>query len=340
MIVYPPGWGKTYIAVQIAKDYRNVVVFVPNTLVANDWCKSFNYYGLSCELINSDYTSGNDMEMIQKGDIKIINYQSYQKCKDKLVNVDFIIYDEAHHTHSKKFGKSLSLSSNKKLFLTATPKIDDEVDITIPIIDKESFRDSINKGIICDYKITSFKNLGLLETVKKLINVYNRKKILIFNGKRSGDSERKSKIFSEILNKNNIKSYEMHGGLSRNKKDKIMEEFNSEGIRVICNVNMIAEGVSIPCIDCVIFAKSRSSSIGVVQNIGRALRKHIGKKFAMIVLPPFLLNAASIMNIMCRVDPCIKTNRNMFVTDNMSEINKLFIRIKSNKSGGNVEIHI
>ncbi|PBO84466.1 MAG: hypothetical protein COA77_09470 [Thaumarchaeota archaeon] len=335
MLVYPPGWGKTYIAGQIFKDYRNVVVFVSQILVANEFSKMCKAYGLKCEIINSDHISGNDMKMIQNGDIKIINYQSYQKCKDRLINVDLIIYDEAHHIYAEKFSETLKLPSNKKLFLTATPKIVDEFDIKIPIIDRESIRDSIKKGRLCDYRIVTFKETSLLETINKLINVHGRKKIIVFFNKKSiGDLERKSKTFSRILNENNIRSYDMHGDLSKTKKDKIMTAFCEEGPRVICNVNMISEGVSIPCADCILFAESRSSSIGVVQNIGRVLRRHLDKDISLICLPPSMLDAISILNIMYHTDPYIRKNKNMFISDNMKELNKTFVRIKNNKSGG------
>jgi len=335
MLVYPPGWGKTYIAGQIFKDYRNVVVFVSQILVANEFSKMCEKYGLKCEIINSDHTSGNDMKMIQNGDIKIINYQSYQKCKDRLLNVDLVIYDEAHHIYAEKFSETLKLPSNKKLFLTATPKIVDEFDIKIPIIDRESIRDSIKKGRLCDYRIVTFKETSLLETIKKLIHIHGRRKIIVFFNKKSiGDLERKSKIFSKILNENNIASYDLHGDLSRTKKDIIMTKFCEDGPRVICNVNMVSEGVSIPCADCILFAESRSSSIGVVQNIGRVLRRHLNKDISLICLPPSMLDAISILNIMYHTDPYIRKYKNMFISDNMKEINKTFVRIKNNKSGG------
>jgi len=138
MLVYPPGWGKTYMAGKIFKNYRNIVIFVPQILIANEFYKMCVRLKLNfdVEIVNSDFTSAKDMKDIKNGQIKIITYQSYKLCKDRLHDVDLIVYDEAHHTSFEAF----ELKSNKKLYLTATPKIVDEVNVKIPVIDRETIR--------------------------------------------------------------------------------------------------------------------------------------------------------------------------------------------------------
>ncbi|MBL4588094.1 DEAD/DEAH box helicase family protein [Candidatus Babeliales bacterium] len=342
MLVYPPGWGKTYIAGKIFENYKNIIIFVPQILIANEFYKMCKILKLpfDVEIINSDYTSGKDMKELKDGQIKIINYQSYELCKDRLNNVDLVVYDEAHHTSNinGKFGETLKLKSNKKLFLTATPKIIDEVDVKIPIIDRESIRDSIDKGRLCDYRLLVFNECSLLEMVKELINKHHRKKIILFfNRKENKEDARKSQIFSKLLNQNNITSYDLHGGCSRKDKESIINEFEkSNGISVICNVNMVSEGVSIPCADCLVFAEPRQSSIGVIQNIGRVLRKHPEKDIALICLPPNMADAVSIINILYHEDPKIRSGSGMFIGSEIcvKKIEKTVKLIEISKTGG------
>jgi len=341
MLVYPPGWGKTFIAGKIMNNYRNIVIFVPQILIANEFCKMIYTLKLKydVEIINSDYTSGKNMKKIEDGQIKIITYQSYENCSGKLVNVDLVVYDEAHHTNANKFKQTTLLKSNKKLYLTATPKIVDEFNIKIPVIDSETIRDSIDKGRLCDYRLIIHNNCDTLDMVKELIQKHHRKKILVFFNKREkGVKSRKSEIFSKRLNENNIKSYDLHGELKRKQKDDILKDFSSDAeVQVICNVNMVSEGVSIPCADCIIFAEPRKSSIGVIQNIGRVLRKSPSKDISLICLPPNMADAASIINILYHQDKRLqKVGINMFVgkKKEILDIQQILKLIEISKTGG------
>jgi len=336
MLVYPPGWGKTFISGKIMKNYRNVVIFVPQILIANEFAKMCVILKLDfdVEIINSDYTSGEKMEELKDGQIKIITYQSHSKCMDKLKNVDLVVYDEAHHTCAEKYCETLKLKSTKKLFLTATPKIVDEFDIKIPIIDRESIRDSIDKGILCDYKVMVYNNCSLLDMTKDLINKHNRKHLIIFFNRVERSTE-----FCKILTKCGINSFNLHGGCTRYKKNKILAKFSETGgVKIICNVNMISEGVSLPCADCIIFAEPRESSIGVIQNLGRILRKCDGKNISLVCLPPNMTDIISMINIIYHHDSKFqnKNDIGMFIgnkecTDLIKEKVRL---IEINKTGG------
>lgn len=58
-------------------------------------------------------------------------------------------------------------------------------------------------------------------------------------------------------------------------------------LRVVANCKVLAEGVDIPALDGVCFAQPRSSTISIVQAVGRALRPHPGpaRHRAVVILP-------------------------------------------------------
>jgi len=348
MIVYPPGMGKTFIAGKIFHKFRNVVIFVPQILIADEFLKMCKVIKPICEqnenelfnieVINSDYISAKDMQKISNGQIKIITYQSYEQCKDKLIDVDLVVYDEAHHTCSQIFGRTLELKSCKKLFMTATPKIPDEVDLRVSIIDKVSIRDCIDRSMLSDYRLLVFNECSLLDMVNELINKHHRKKIIIFFNKRNkNELIRKGKLFSKLLNDNKIKSFDLHGGSTKLQKIKILKEFQEKGIKVICNVNMISEGVSLPCADSMIFAEPRMSSIGVIQNIGRVLRKSPEKDISLICLPPKMSDVVNILNVLYNNDDRLRSLKSGMIIGNSKNIDKIeqiLNLIEISKKGG------
>jgi superfamily II DNA/RNA helicase len=94
-----------------------------------------------------------------------------------------------------------------------------------------------------------------------------------------------------------INAHVITGDTKMNYRAEIIGNFANDEFSVICNVGCIAEGVNIPCIDTVVFMEKRESNIGVIQNIGRGLRKHQGKDFCMVVIVEEMLNYKFIENL-------------------------------------------
>ena len=59
----------------------------------------------------------------------------------------------------------------------------------------------------------------------------------------------------------------------------------TDEIRLLTNAQCLSEGVDVPNLDAVVFFEKRSSRIGIIQAIGRVMRKAPGKDFGYIVLP-------------------------------------------------------
>ncbi|MBR4399309.1 MAG: DEAD/DEAH box helicase [Aeriscardovia sp.] len=62
-------------------------------------------------------------------------------------------------------------------------------------------------------------------------------------------------------------------------------------IRLITNAQCLSEGVDVPALDAVIFFEKKVSQIGIIQAVGRVMRKAPGKEFGYIILPVILQDA-------------------------------------------------
>ena len=60
---------------------------------------------------------------------------------------------------------------------------------------------------------------------------------------------------------------------------------SDDACRILSNARCLSEGIDVPALDAVLFMAPRSSQVDVVQAVGRAMRKSVGKTYGYIVLP-------------------------------------------------------
>jgi superfamily II DNA or RNA helicase len=188
-----------------------------------------------------------------------------------------------------------------------------------------SFRQAIDAKLICDYKILTvsvteaqirklitknrFLNLGrkpLAEAearrvatgiaVKRAVEKYRVKRGLVFNATILG-----SKRFCEqqdILAPK-MANFHVSSEMTALERDNELTEFMKstkpammsnarclgEGFDMMSNARRLGNGVSVPEVDCVVFADPKHSRVDIVQATGRAMRRGKGKKRGYIIVP-------------------------------------------------------
>jgi|688.fasta_scaffold23806_5 superfamily II DNA or RNA helicase len=216
------------------------------------------------------------------------------------------------------------IKAKKRLFVTATPKIyksnDDNIDDTKivsmdndKIYGKEIYNYNIRKGI--DEKFLSeYEILALAFTTEQLNNYKLNNKLVKFDKENINfhylatalmikqlfsedkishlltyhSNIKNSKEFTELLIKICGDDYDINhidGSMSAKKKQKLINDFTANKKSILCSAKVLNEGINIPIIDSVCFVESRSSSIDIIQCIGRALRLHKDKDIARILMP-------------------------------------------------------
>ncbi|MCE3232592.1 MAG: type restriction protein res subunit [Rickettsiaceae bacterium] len=238
---------------------------------------------------------------------------------------DFGFFDEAHRTAQSTdaaFASGLlnkNIPIKKRLFMTATPKHSslqkkNSDSIEIYSMDNEaiygsvahtlSFREAVERNIICDYKvIVSVVNSQMVSkqiqdnedaehaakriAVEMAIKEFQSKKIITFHktisqAKHFADSMRKEKFFEDV------EVGHINGSLPAKLRQSYMKEFKDNNKALLTNARCLVEGIDIPAVDMISFMDKKSSQIDIVQVVGRAMRKNGNKKLGYVLIPLFL----------------------------------------------------
>jgi superfamily II DNA or RNA helicase len=267
-------------------------------------------------------------------------YQSSPKladaCKQEGLTIDLLIADEAHKTVGRKDKKFATLLSDEnvkikqRMFMTATERVYRQGSENIASMDDESvygkrfhkmsFKQAIDDGIICDYKIltvavsgsevanliaehadvttqlgnqkleTDAHNLAAGIAIEKVFEKHKIKHALSFHRsiKRAEDFNKQQDAFSGKLgSKLLIENLNISSRLSAGQRSQLLNDFAAGERSLISNARCLTEGVDIPSIDCVAFVDPKQSTVDIVQAAGRAMRqsKETGKTHGYIVLP-------------------------------------------------------
>ena len=83
------------------------------------------------------------------------------------------------------------------------------------------------------------------------------------------------------------------GKKARHDAVAMLKEEAPEKINIVANVNLFNEGVNTPALDAVVYFDPKSTPIGIVQSLGRALTTHPGKEKAYVLVPVFVDDASN-----------------------------------------------
>jgi superfamily II DNA or RNA helicase len=78
------------------------------------------------------------------------------------------------------------------------------------------------------------------------------------------------------------------GAMPTARRERVMKEFRTAPWAVMSNARCLTEGVDVPAVDMVAFLSPKKSKVDIVQAIGRAMRKSIGKETGYILIPLYL----------------------------------------------------
>ena len=262
-------------------------------------------------------------ELKRKNIIVLCTYQSSSLLKGEKFNLG--MFDEAHKTvNNAAFSFALdnnNITIEKRVYFTATPKYyagknNDVVSMNNKaiygdIIYEYSFNKAIEEKYILDFQVVTYvvpdnmndivhekyiKNDKLNIKSEMLISAIllaehiktdtKCTKILTYHNSIKNVTEFKKTLYY-VFEKFGIHAniYTLNGSTRMSIRNKIFEEFKSEGISIICSAKVLNEGVDIPCVNCVMFVDPRGSTIDVTQCVGRGLRLYEGQEKCSIIIP-------------------------------------------------------
>lgn len=219
--------------------------------------------------------------------------------------VDLIIIDEAHISGASSYRKVCEYYNCKRVLFTATPaRLDGKpLDLADTIVMGISAKELIKRGQISDYDYYApnldidfsdvRKNCGDYNT-QDLENKMSVKRIYgdilkYYNLLGKGEQAiayciniNHSKQVCEMFNKNEILAKHMDATTPEKERQEIMNEFKEHKFRILCNCNLISEGITLPSANVGLLLRPTLSLPLYIQQACRVLTPVEGKKAIII----------------------------------------------------------
>ena len=315
-IKIPCGCGKTALIYYFGMSNLNILVMVPKINIGE---QIQDYFETTLNKKCNCYWTDNIIEC--KSNVTICVYNSVEHVVNN--NYDIIFIDEAHHIVGSKLYKyydnkeyysedsdedidkdssddsyenleQTSKSKNEpisdyKSFISKIQNLNSTIKVYLSAtIDNPTYELPFDKAIEEEYLSDYEFNILYVDPTfdsnyNQLVEIINENKeykhiILYCNRIETAN------YINNMLKSNGIISEVITSEQTKMKRNRILNDFRNELIKVICSVNCLNEGTDLPIADTCMFVNDRGSEINIIQCIGRILRKHQFKNKSRIVL--------------------------------------------------------
>lgn len=208
--------------------------------------------------------------------------------------VDLIIIDEAHISGAESYRKVCEFYNCKRVLFTATAKRLDNKPLSLAdvIINGISGDELIELGYVSKYELYAPKLDIDLKDVSMSGSDFNNEQLgeVMLDRKIYGDiikyyhklAEGKQSIayctnvkhslsICDLFNSNGIPAVHMDASTPEKQREKIMEEYRNGKYKVLCNCNLISEGITLPECECCMLLRPTQSETLYIQQSCRCL---------------------------------------------------------------------
>lgn len=282
------GWGKSCTAAEIARlscaKGNRVLVLAHRIELIEQLQKTFDWWG------------------VPRDRCDIMMVQSATRRLDKLPQYDFIICDESHHGVCSTYQRIFQHYPHaRRLLLTATPERTNGqglADIADCMIQSVSVRWLIEHQYLAPFEYyapAELINADQLRTVqgdydnKQAAQMLDKPKIYgsvlesyrkYAEGKQAivfASSVEHSKRVAEVFTQAGYTAAHMDGKTPKAERKQIMEDYRAGRLQILCNYEIISEGVSVDGCECCILLRPTKSTILFLQSSQRCMRYAEGK---------------------------------------------------------------
>lgn len=207
---------------------------------------------------------------------------------------DLIIIDEAHISGAESYKKVCDFYKCKRILFTATAKRLDNKPLSLAdvIINGVSGDELIERGYISKYELYAPKLNINLENVEMSGSDFNNEQLgeVMLDRKVYGDiikyyhkladgkqsiayctNVKHSLSICELFNSNGIPAVHMDASTPEKQREKIMEEYHNGKYKILCNCNLINEGITLPECECCMLLRPTQSETLYIQQACRCL---------------------------------------------------------------------
>ena len=288
--VLPCRSGKSYIMARMIKGARgNVLVLAHRHTLIKQHKELLEGLGVLTEKVRveSVFTEANRLGKYTPDD------------------VDLIIIDEAHLSEAASYRKVCEYYQCRRVLFTATPARLDGKPLTLAdtLITGITASELIKMGAISDYDYYA-PDLNLnLDSVDLVAGEYNNGKIseimsqtaiygdVIKYYEKLGENRqaiayctsiKHSEQTAQMFTENGISAVSIDGSMSQKERDEKMEKFRQGEVQILCNCNLISEGVTLPNASVALLLRPTMSLPLFIQQSCRVLTPVQGKKAIVI----------------------------------------------------------
>ena len=226
---------------------------------------------------------------------------------------EVITLDEAHHSTAGSYQKIIDYFSPRFLLgMTATPERTDKFNVfelfDYNIAYEIRLQQAMEEDLLCPFHYfgitdlevdgetidedTGLRNFRYLVSDQRVDYVIEQANYYGYSGKRVRglifcSSVQEAKELSDKFNERGLKTLALSGEDTPDEREEAIERLADDGridnLDYILTVNIFNEGVDIPEINQIIMLRPTESAIVFVQQLGRGLRKRIGKEYTVII---------------------------------------------------------
>lgn len=309
LVVLPPGSGKTRIAAEDAKKVGvKHVLYIAHTHEILDVAQSEFDAVFGC----NEVTRHNEgLTLNNPNKVNIVTIQLLWENKDciDLDKFDYLVVDEFHHAAAKSYRELINkVKPHFLLGLTATPFRGDRQNIlelcNNNMLVNFELRMGIENGILSPYHYfgcfddidySNIRHNGFrydIRDLEKALIIPERDEAIISKWKECADgkptlafccSHRHAHRVSQSFQNNRISAEVYLSTTSASERKRLIRKFQDGNLKVLCVVDVLNEGADIPFLECLLFLRPTESARIFYQQLGRGLRRYVGKSHCMVI---------------------------------------------------------
>lgn len=309
LIVLPPGSGKTRIAAEDAKRFKaKKVLYVAHTHEILDVAESEFQAKFGSEHVKR-ITSARGFRAPASVSMATIQFlQNHLQVIPHSV-FDYVVVDEFHHAAAPSYRNLLERIKPRFLLgLTATPFRGDRQDILQlcgnNVLMQYELRSGIEAGVLSPYHYygcfddidySKIRHNGYrydIRDLEKALILPERNAAIIAKWKELANgkptlafcaSHRHARRFKGHLQRKGISAEVYLSDTPDPERSQIRDLHRRGAINVLCVVDVMNEGADLPYVECLLFLRPTESKRIFYQQLGRGLRRYVGKSHCIVI---------------------------------------------------------
>lgn len=307
LVISATGTGKTYLAafaVQSAQPNRVLVVAHREQLLLKARASFQKIIGGQ----DQDYGFFTSQQTPGTARYVFATVQTLARHLDQIgpADFDYVIIDEVHHAGAVSYQKIINwLQPRFLLGLTATPDRTDDFNVyalfNYQLAYEIRLQEALSERMLCPFQFvgvsdyvwqgqtvsekTPLKHLIQPERVDWIIKVadYYGHDGDVLHGLIFCSRTKEAQELAALLTQKGYPAQALTGQDSAAKREQAVARLQAGELVYLITVDVFNEGIDIPCVNQVIMLRDTQSAIVFLQQLGRGLRKAIGKQFLTVI---------------------------------------------------------